>query len=85
MTTNSNLTRSFKVQFSVDITGPAKKPTGKGKPSFKLVVFSLAVFAALISLGTAAFVRDPSSFPTMVTVWTEIKPVLVLLLQFLLK
>lgn len=85
MTQTLNPTRSLLVQIRVDISGPAKKPQAKGKPSSKFFLFSLVVFATLIALGTAAIVRDPASFALVAIVWNEIKPVLVLLLQFLLK
>lgn len=85
MTQPSNPTRSFSVKFRVDISGPAKKPQAKGKPSFKPILLSLVVFAALISLGTAAVAKDPASFTLVTSVWNEVKPVLVLLLQYLLK
>jgi len=85
MSQTLNPTTSFSVQIRVDISGPAKKPQAKGKPSFKLILFSLVVFAALIALGTAAVVKDPASLALVAIVWNEIKPVLVLLLQFFLK
>ncbi len=80
-----NPTRSFLVQLRVDISGPAKKPQAKGKPSVELFLLTLVVFAALLALGTAAVVKDPASFSLVAIVWSEIKPVLVLLLWYLLK
>jgi hypothetical protein len=86
MTKNSNPTSvSFSVQIRVDITGPAEKPKAKGKAFLKFLVLSLLVFAASVFFGTAATASDFLSLELVKTVWQEIKPVLVLLLQVLLK
>jgi hypothetical protein len=85
MTSNSKLTNALSVQLRVDISGQAKKPKANGVAFLKLALLSLVAFAALISLATAALVNDPSQFAPVTAVWNEIKPVLVLLLLFLLK
>jgi hypothetical protein len=69
----------------VDISGPAKKPKAKGKASFLLILFALAVFAALIAFATAAVVSAPQPLASVAAVWNEVKPVLVLLLQIFAK
>jgi len=85
MTQPLNPTRSFSVQFRVDITGEAPKPKAKSKASLLLTLFALAVFAALIAFATAAVVSAPQPLASVAAVWNEVKPVLVLLLQVLAK
>jgi len=83
----TNKTWKFKVQFgkafSCSYEGSAKKPTGDGKPSFKIVLLALVVLTVMVALGTAAVAKDPGSFAAVVSLWDEIKPVLLLLLELL--
>jgi hypothetical protein len=84
--TMTNTTHTIEVQIGkvrFYYKGSAKKPSGKGKPSFKIVLLTLVVFAVIVALGTAAFAGDHVSFTSVSTVWNEIKPILVLLLKSL--
>ena len=69
--------------FSVSAEGSATKPTRKGTPSFKLALLMLVAIAVMVALGTAAIADSSRGFPTVATVWTEIKPIVVLLLETL--
>ena len=58
-----------------------KPPTGGNKLSARMILLLIVTIAALASLGTAAVAWNPDSFTAVATVWTQIKPVLLLLLK----
>lgn len=70
---------TFKFRYEIS----AQTPVSKGKSWRKFALLALAIPLAAFLLGTAATAGDPDSFKTVLTVWGEIKPVLILLLECL--
>ena len=80
---NSKLTLKLGNMLLLSYERSEKKAADNSKLSLKTALLLLIAVAVVVILGIAAFAKDPSSFVAVTSVWSEIKPVLLLLPKLL--